>query len=272
VVAALTDGRQLVALLSTASSPRRFGFWVQDEPSWPSYCPLDVGAALDTTHTYAQILGMSCHCTGVDFCQFEPEMAKQLLFVDQGGAIVVIGPTRAFNQYHYYCYLKKFMEVYEVLGGEGTIGRMHMEVRNALLEEYADDPLMPLFCRMTILLGDPTVRVGGPRTGEFQWAEEEPAERVVPARYAVTSVSPNPFNAVAEISYAVPERSRVSIGVYNVQGQLVRRLLDRVTSPGEYRVIRDGKDADDHPVGSGVYFCRLSAGDHEDTRKMVLLK
>jgi len=241
VVAALNDGRQLVALLSTASSPRRFGFWVQDEPSWPSYCPLDLEGALDDSSKLAVILGMSCHCAGVDFCQFEPEMAKQLLFLNLGGAIVVIGPTRAFNQYHYYCYLKKFMEVYEVLGGEVTIGRMHMEVRNALLDEYADDPLMALFCRMTILLGDPTVRVGGPRTSGFQWVEEEREERAVPVRYAVTSVSPNPFNPVAEISYAVPERSRVSIGVYNVQGQLVRRLVDRVISPGDYRVIWDGK-------------------------------
>jgi len=41
---------------------------------------------------------------------------------------------------------------------------------------------------------------------------------------------------------------------------------------GEHRVTWNGLDQGGLPVGSGIYFVKLSAGSEVDTRKIVLLK
>ena len=84
--------------------------------------------------------------------------------------------------------------------------------------------------------------------------------------------TPNPFNPSTTISFTLPERARVTLTVYDVQGRLVRTLVDEMAGEGYQERIWDGKDASGNPVGSGVYFYRLTAGDKTLTKKMVLLK
>jgi flagellar hook assembly protein FlgD len=52
----------------------------------------------------------------------------------------------------------------------------------------------------------------------------------------------------------------------------VRVLVDGLTDAGEHQVVWDGKNQHGQTVGSGIYFCRLRAGNHSETVKMVLLK
>jgi len=52
----------------------------------------------------------------------------------------------------------------------------------------------------------------------------------------------------------------------------VRSLVDRAVPPGAYRVKWDGKNDRGDPVASGVYFCRLTAGNRTLTRKAMLLR
>jgi len=49
-------------------------------------------------------------------------------------------------------------------------------------------------------------------------------------------------------------------------------LVDGTLDEGLREVTWDGKDASGSPVGSGVYFYRLTAGDKTLTKKMVFLK
>jgi hypothetical protein len=83
---------------------------------------------------------------------------------------------------------------------------------------------------------------------------------------------PNPFNPATTIRYSTRARSRVTIRIYNVAGQLVRTLVDRVHNPGPRAVEWDGRSDAGRAVSSGVYFYRLNAGDFTETRKMVVLK
>jgi hypothetical protein len=83
---------------------------------------------------------------------------------------------------------------------------------------------------------------------------------------------PNPFNPSTTISFTLPERERVMLSIYDVRGTLVRTLADELVGEGYEERIWDGKDASGNPVGSGVYFYRLTAGDKTLTKKMVLLK
>jgi trimeric autotransporter adhesin len=83
---------------------------------------------------------------------------------------------------------------------------------------------------------------------------------------------PNPFNPSTTISFTLPERTRVKLAVYDVQGKLVRTLVDAMLSEGRQERTWDGRDTSGKPVASGVYFYRLETTDRTLTRKMLLLK
>jgi hypothetical protein len=95
-----------------------------------------------------------------------------------------------------------------------------------------------------------------------------------PARYefALYQNVPNPFNPSTRISYDLPARSPVMLRVYDVDGRLVRKMVDAVQGPGAFSADWNGQNDQGHPVASGVYFYRLDAGPRVETRKMVFLK
>jgi hypothetical protein len=84
--------------------------------------------------------------------------------------------------------------------------------------------------------------------------------------------NPNPFNPTTTISFTLPETGKVMLSIYDVQGRLVRTLVDGIVGEGYQKCIWVGRDASGSPVGSGVYFYRLTAGDKTLTKKMVLLR
>jgi len=52
----------------------------------------------------------------------------------------------------------------------------------------------------------------------------------------------------------------------------VKQLVSNQVSAGQHSVIWDGIDFSDQPVSSGIYFYKLISGDHQQTKKMLLLK
>jgi hypothetical protein len=83
---------------------------------------------------------------------------------------------------------------------------------------------------------------------------------------------PNPFNANTEIRYQIPEDGRVILKIFNALGQEVRTLVNRDQMAAGYSVVWDGRDDVGGDVTSGLYLCRLKAGDLSKTIKMVLLR
>ncbi len=83
---------------------------------------------------------------------------------------------------------------------------------------------------------------------------------------------PNPFNPATTISFDLPRSGHVKLSVYDVRGALVSTILDRHMKDGQNEVTWDARDNRGNPVASGIYFCRLVAGDFTRTRKMVLLR
>jgi hypothetical protein len=78
---------------------------------------------------------------------------------------------------------------------------------------------------------------------------------------------PNPFNATTQIRYSVPREGHVSVRVFDVLGREVCVLVDEVMAAGEQRVVLDGS-----ALASGIYFVRLSAGEMNATRKVLLVR
>jgi hypothetical protein len=89
---------------------------------------------------------------------------------------------------------------------------------------------------------------------------------------SLTSVHPNPFNPETTIEYSSRTDARVRIDIYDARGSLVKRLVDGSTPAGNWSVTWTGLDDAGRPVGSGIYFVKLSTGTHVETRKLVLLK
>jgi hypothetical protein len=83
---------------------------------------------------------------------------------------------------------------------------------------------------------------------------------------------PNPFSRETEISYQTIGRSRVTLGIYNISGQLVRNLAGEVETPGFHQIRWDGRDSKGQALSNGVYVCRITAGSMALAKKMILVR
>jgi hypothetical protein len=83
---------------------------------------------------------------------------------------------------------------------------------------------------------------------------------------------PDPFTTSTTVRFYLPERQLISIAVYDVRGLLVKTLVDDVTEPGTHQVVWDGRSDRNSVVGPGIYFCRMTAGGHTSSAKIVALR
>lgn len=94
----------------------------------------------------------------------------------------------------------------------------------------------------------------------------------LPMEFKVTSNYPNPFNPSTTVKYTIPEKNNVSIKVYDAMGALVKELVNETMFAGEHEVKWNGRNNNNVPVASGVYFMNVQSGNYYKTIKMMLLK
>lgn len=83
---------------------------------------------------------------------------------------------------------------------------------------------------------------------------------------------PNPFTLSTTIAFTLRRPGHVTLAVYNIQGRLIRTLVDEATYEGDHTVAWDGADEFGAEVAAGVYMYRLAYEEHEETRKMILVR
>ena len=93
-----------------------------------------------------------------------------------------------------------------------------------------------------------------------------------PVRFTVGPSQPNPFNPSTTLTYTLPERTEVSVTVYDAAGRVVRELNRGVQTAGEHAISWDGRDGSGATMSSGVYHIRVEAAGQSGTQKIVLLK
>ena len=114
-------------------------------------------------------------------------------------------------------------------------------------------------------LRDSIVYMGNP-LGQVVGAGDSPKVNSLSQNY------PNPFNPQTSIAFSIKDRGAVSLKVYNVNGELVRTLVNESRTAGTYTEKWDGRNDAGSTVSSGVYFYKLVTNNFSQTKKMVLLK
>jgi len=89
---------------------------------------------------------------------------------------------------------------------------------------------------------------------------------LLPSDYNLKQNYPNPFNPSTDIEFHIPEESKVKLRIFSITGKTVAEFT-RNLSPGVY-IYR--WDASGYP--SGVYFCKLEAGNYTKAVKMILTR
>jgi len=98
-----------------------------------------------------------------------------------------------------------------------------------------------------------------------------PDDVILPDRFEFSQY-PNPFNPTTTFSFSLPKAEHVKITVYNILGQEVTTLVDRVCEASNHTIEWNGRSGNNVRIASGVYFARFSAGEFNSTKKVMVLK
>jgi hypothetical protein len=89
----------------------------------------------------------------------------------------------------------------------------------------------------------------------------------LPQDFVLFQNYPNPFNPSTTIEFTLPHSSMVTLKIFNILGEEVSTLVSEELSTGKYEYKWDAAD-----MVSGVYLYKITAGDFEQTKKLILLK
>ncbi len=87
---------------------------------------------------------------------------------------------------------------------------------------------------------------------------------------------PNPFNhkmKSTSISFALPQKDKVMLKIYNIKGQLIKTVIDnKEMDAGYYTVQWDGRNEENKKVCNGVYLYKIENSNSSIIKKMIILE
>lgn len=91
------------------------------------------------------------------------------------------------------------------------------------------------------------------------------SQAILGSEFELNQNFPNPFINETEIRFSLPEPMHIKLSLFNQQGQTVQVLIDNNAPAGNntVRLSRSG-------LAKGIYFYRLNAGSHSETKKMII--
>ncbi|MFB3041947.1 MAG: T9SS type A sorting domain-containing protein, partial [Candidatus Poribacteria bacterium] len=164
-----------------------------------------------------------------------------------------------------------------------TVGNalIHGETNDASKGTLLRFKLKPVVSGDTVLTIDNLTVIQRDGNIDFNGVSKSYSIRVIPkkiiTKFALLQNYPNPFNPETWIPYALKNSAQVKIHIYNMQGQVVRKLDLGFQKSAEY-VTRDkaaywdGRNNMGEHVASGIYFYRIQAEDFSATRRMLVVK
>jgi flagellar hook assembly protein FlgD len=97
-------------------------------------------------------------------------------------------------------------------------------------------------------------------------------EGQIPVGVRLVNLKPNPMRGMTSISFWLPSAGRVRVTIHDVQGRLVRELVNEYRRASVHHTVWDGTDMRGHPVSGGLYFIVVEAEKHRTAGKVVLIR
>jgi hypothetical protein len=95
---------------------------------------------------------------------------------------------------------------------------------------------------------------------------------VTPLRNHLSPPAPNPSNDGAALHFEIAQQGPVTLRVFDIQGRLVREVLNEDLEPGVYARTWDGTNDRGQRVATGIYFVLLRAKDAHHARRLLILR
>jgi len=90
----------------------------------------------------------------------------------------------------------------------------------------------------------------------------------IPDKFSLHQNYPNPFNPSTSIKFDIPKSSDIRMVIYDAAGREIAVLINQKLDAGSYKYIWNSPSH----LSSGVYFCRIQAGNYYQVRKLLLIK
>ncbi|HSD64240.1 MAG TPA: T9SS type A sorting domain-containing protein [Ignavibacteriaceae bacterium] len=103
--------------------------------------------------------------------------------------------------------------------------------------------------------------------GRYAYSTEASADVSKPNVYYLSQNYPNPFNPTTNIEFSIPERSHVTLKVYDILGNEVATLVNGWMESTNHQVTFNASN-----LASGIYYYTLMTGNFTATKKLILLK
>jgi hypothetical protein len=206
--------------------------------------------------------------------------SRSAAFYDTAGGWVLHGysslsdqwTTLAITDEPYYCYDPGCIGLISARVGVSAYGKFY--AYNGLADSWIE--LVPEGKSVSLQVGNRTALVL--QSGHIYAFDpftstdiHQPQDNLVTGGIILHQNYPNPFTSSTTIGYELAEPSRVTLKIYNAQGQVVRILIDEHRITGKWSVTWDGRNGSNQPAGPGIYIYELQAGDQTESRMMLLL-
>ncbi len=90
---------------------------------------------------------------------------------------------------------------------------------------------------------------------------------LLPSEYSLEQNFPNPFNPSTTIQFSIPERSFVTLEIFNALGEKITTLVSEELNAGNHKY-----EWNPETQPGGVYFYKLSTNSFQQTKKLVLIE
>ena len=252
-------------------------------------CPEDCAPAIDYTIMVNEFLASSETCCGTelfgsgeDFVELynhgsEPVNIYGWGFSDTDGTVATTAPDTVIQP-------GKFLVLW-FTGDANGFPEIDSKLSSDGETIYAADSSGTAVFSLDFGAQDEDVSYGRYPDGSDSWQQMNPTPGVtntnelgldddvtIPEQYTLHQNYPNPFNPRTSIRYDLPDNERVNIIIYDMLGRQVKQLVDEYQDAGFKSIIWDATNDFGKPAATGVYLCKIQAGEYMQTKKMVLLK
>ena len=86
-------------------------------------------------------------------------------------------------------------------------------------------------------------------------------------KYFLSQNFPDPFEKQTTIKYCLPENVKTKLELFDSEKRKVKTLVDEIKEAGTYQV-----ELKANGMKEGIYYCRLTAGSFESTKRMLIMK